>query len=90
MAEITQDVIDEGLVQAHVELRDVRGVWAALPFTLSVEAGARTVTVALSYAVSVGEIGVTLTGNLTASEMATAVSVFDGYRIRVVVGGPRA
>ena len=88
MAEITQEVIDKGLVQAHFALPDVRGAWGALPFTLSVEEGARTITVTLSYVLSVGNVGVTLTSNLTASEMASVVSLFDGYRLRVVVGQP--
>ena len=88
MTEITQNVIDKGMVQAHFEIPDVRGAWGAMPFTLTVEAGGRSITVTLSYAVSVGEVGVTLASNLTASEMASVVSLFNGYRIRVVVGQP--
>ena len=57
-AEVTKEVVDEGLVQAHVELAQARGVWIAMPVTITVEVGGRTVTVSLSYEFSVGEVGV--------------------------------
>ena len=86
MPEITNEVIDKGLVQAHVESPDSRGVWTALPVTLSLTVGGIDVTVSMSYAYYLNRTGVTVTGNVTQNEMALLLDVFDGYRLRVVVG----
>ena len=47
MPEITNEVIDKGLVQAHVESPDFPSVWTALPVTLSLTVGGIDVTVSI-------------------------------------------
>ena len=86
MPEITKEVIDKGLVQAHVESPDSRGVWTALPITVSFTVSGIDVTLSMSYGYYLGRTGVTVTGNVTRSEMALVLSAFDGYRLRLVVG----
>ena len=85
MSEITKDVIDNGFVQAHIESPDFRGTWAALPLTLSFDVSGLSLTVSMSYGFYLGKAGLTVTGNLTATEMRAVLPTFNGYRFRVVV-----
>ena len=87
MPEITKEAIEQGIVQAHVEPLS-SGVWLALPFSVALTVSGLDISLFLSYAFSVGKAALTVTGNVTASEMAVLLGAYDGYRFRVVVGQP--
>ena len=88
MPEITKEAIEQGIVQAHVESPLSSGVWLALPFSVALTVSGIDISLFLSYAFSVGKAALTVTGNVTASEMAALLAAYDGYRFRVVVGQP--
>ena len=86
MDEITKEIVNEGIVQAHLDSPGGGEVWIGLPFVLSIEYLNRTITLTASYSYAVGRVAFVVNGNLLEAEMRAVLPVFDGMRVRVVVG----
>ena len=86
MPEVTKEAVDKGLVQAHVEIASEPGAWHALPLSVTLSVGTIDISISMTYGYGEGIVALLVTGNVTRSQLATLLSVYDGYRLRVVVG----
>ena len=80
MPEITQEVVDGGIVTVHWDLGEGRAWWS-LPYVFQFN---DLTTSVVSYIYSLGSIGLQVT---SAGAVAT-VGVIDGFRVRVVIVPP--
>ena len=84
MPEITQGVVDGGIVTAYWDLGDSRGAWWSLPHVFQFN---DLTTAVVSYIYSPRSIGLQVTSIDPTSTGAT-VGVIDGFRVRVVIVPP--
>ena len=83
MSELTQAVVDGGIVTGYWDRGSGAAEWWQLPYVFQSADGSGAVT----FIYEAGKAGLEVTGPTTASVQATVADI-DGYRLRVVVLPP--
>lgn len=91
-ATITAADVKDAVITAQLQLRDEEDAWQPFPYTVNgfVPESKRPASVTLTYEVREGQVWVIATASLTGPEMQSALTLFEGFKIRIRVVPTRA
>ena len=93
-ATITAADVKDAVITAQLQLSDVEGIWEPFPYTVNGfvpgSESKRSASLTLTYRVLEGAVQISATSDLTESEMQLALTLFEGFKIRIRVVPTRA